>query len=78
MNHYHDVTHIRALVDDLELKLSWWNHRIGDSPTVVQIQARNEAVVDIDGLLRELHAMRQTLVTEGRRADDEIMRRNQE
>lgn len=46
-------------------------HNDGEAPDALRRSALHEGVVTIDTLLRELHKLREGLVREGRRDDDE-------
>lgn len=66
---------IRDLVEVLAVNLACWADR-DDSQTQPTVrQAANDALGAIDGALRELHQVRQWLVAEMRRSDDEFARR---
>lgn len=61
---------IRDLVEDLSAAHAMWSWRDDSKPQPHVRQAANTAMDSIDGLLRELHALRQVMLTEIRQHDD--------
>jgi hypothetical protein len=59
----------------LSVALAQWEERDESKPQPHVRQAANKAMDAIDGMLRDLHAMRARLVGEIRHSDDEAMRR---
>jgi len=59
----------------LAIALAQWMARDDSKPDPDARQAANTAMDAIDGMLRELHALRSRLVGEIRVSDDETMRR---
>jgi len=65
------TTHsLQSHVDRLTDALCVWDGRDDTKPQSGVRAAANVAVDSIDALLRELHAMRQDLITDIRRSDD--------
>jgi len=61
---------IRNHAEDAAVSLGIWSRRDGSRPDAHARLAANSAVDAIDGMLRELYALRSALVTEIRISDD--------
>jgi hypothetical protein len=61
----------------LSVALVQWEGRDDTKPQAEVRRAASTACDAIDGMLRDLHAMRARLVSEVRKSDDEAMRRSE-
>lgn len=65
-----DAAQVREHVEDLSFSLAWWARRDDTTAQPGARRAASAAVDAIDAALRELHQIRQQLITQIRRSDD--------